>query len=772
MIKARLGAGGMGDVYRATQVDVGRDVALKLLRSDSIGDDETVKRFYREFKILSRLQHSHIVTIYGLALDEQNVPYAVCEFIEGRSLRSVLQQGALDWQRACKLLIQICDAMQYAHEQQVVHRDLKPDNIMLLDKPEADFVKIIDFGLSRAAIVELDESQKLTFTGQLLGTPNYMSPEMTPNSLKAEIYSLGCIMFEMLAGEFLFDADTAVGTLYLHANTDPATRFGKIKAAPFALYHVMKKALAKSPDERYASMKDFQKSLEEIMKDPSNIIAGAAFNEHKRAPLRINTKLLVGALIVTSILAIGSLAPRKNENVSKMSEGFGSLKYTPISKLPSRLSNNIDLITSETWIKENLQSTRASYEDIATIAWHSLRYRRNHGMSISPPYAEELLVKIHDAARHVRNSKQKMLLILREARLCVLLKQPDKALELVKQVIPHGLSDDLIYTDELKLIIDLSTEFGEDPKPFLALVNKVGLASTNYMTIASVYLLDANFSSNENERKTLALKAYHELVNADIAGMSSNPSLVLECIEQLRVVGCHQEVIRLGENVSAYFETISEVSYLIQHLVAQSYLDSGQTSKGLRLAKSLREKLMMRPIDNLLDDSECVVIEALSGRDFGSNVARDEAKNYFDSIYANYPGHLHESMPKIFAKLDSRKKARWRLNYLVDEYADKLAMGYPETSRALRMFRIRLIMKDRLDHVPDPLTRQGKQESMSRARNLLKDFSSSNLVGAIDLKTLDDLSEFFAKSGLENESKQCKSMKATLEAGLIKNIRR
>lgn len=767
LIKDQLGSGGMSTVYRATQIDVGRDVALKLLRSDSISDDETVKRFYREFKILSRLENSHIVTIYGLALDENKLPYAVCEYIEGRSLRSILQERPLDWRRACKIISQVCEAMNYAHEQQVVHRDLKPDNIMLLDKPEPDYVKLIDFGLSRAAIVELDESQKLTFTGQLLGTPNYMSPEMAPNSVKSEIYSLGCILFEALSGEYLFDAETAVGTLYLHASLDPSSRFEKIESAPKEMFSVLKKALAKNPEERFGSMNEMHDALEKMLKQDDSVITGTEFNETRKQTSGLHQVLIIIGIVGT-LLFVQFFHQKKTP---VRNQGFGSLKYVPMSKLPYRISSGLDLAVGETWLDENLKSTHASIEDISVVAGNCLSYRNLHQMELRRPYVEELLSKLDMAARHCRNAKQKLLLQIRAARIFMLLGDRDKVLTLATNAAALSDADDLRLVEELRNIIVESTELGFDSRPLLEIVGETGKKSKNYLTQASCYLIQSHYAKEKSLQKTMALKAFNILINAEIAGMAANPSLVLQCIQELGKCGCTKEIIRLGELVNCYFDTVSDVSFLIQICVIQAYLDDKQLAKSLRLAKALREKLLNRADGRFQDDVECEIITALSGRDSGSAVARDEAREYFKLIYENSPANLRSSIPRIFAVLDEKKKSRWMLNELVDQYAEKLSKSHPEESRSLRMYRIKLMIEDLKRPVPDPALSAGKNGIKAGAIHLLKDYSKAELNDALDLTTLESLSSYFAENGLDREYKECIALRTALEARLLEKIR-
>lgn len=305
LIRSQLGSGGMGTVYRAKQLDANREVALKLLRQEGLEDEETVKRFYREFKMLSRLEHEHILTIYGMALDKDNTPYAICEYIEGRSLRKVLNEsGAMPWQRVTNIVLQVCAAMQYAHEHGIVHRDLKPDNIMILETPEPDTVKIIDFGLSKTSPGQL-ESQKLTKTGQLIGSAHYMSPEQIkqPADARSDIYSLGCIIFEMLSGEYLFDADASIGIIYKHGSEDPRPRINAIKQKlPLGLLKTMEKALAKHPEQRQQSMQEISQEISDLLKDPGTLASNSINIKLPRQGLLIGTSSAICLLVLFALM--------------------------------------------------------------------------------------------------------------------------------------------------------------------------------------------------------------------------------------------------------------------------------------------------------------------------------------------------------------------------------------------------------------------------------------------------------------------------------------
>lgn len=305
-ILSELGAGGMGTVYKAEQIDAGRFVALKLLRNEEMSQ-ESLDRFYREFKLLSKLSHPNIMTIYGLALDDDNIPYAVCEFIEGESLRLVLNRdGAMPWQRVAKIVVQIASAMQYAHSEHIIHRDLKPDNVMVLQTPEPDTIKLVDFGLSKA-MFDTDDLQKLTLTGQLIGTANYMSPELTKTkaSERSDIYALACIAYELLSGQQLFDADAAIGVIFKHASEDPSPRMTVIRTrVPEGIIKVLLKMLEKNPESRMASMNEVQIAWQALLDDPSKSIAYSTDTPKTRDFSRITIGFAITILFLSSGFAI------------------------------------------------------------------------------------------------------------------------------------------------------------------------------------------------------------------------------------------------------------------------------------------------------------------------------------------------------------------------------------------------------------------------------------------------------------------------------------
>jgi serine/threonine protein kinase len=253
-----LGKGGMATVYKAYQPALERWVAVKVLEPAYISDDsEALARFRREARAIAALRHPNILTVYDYG-EEEGLAYIAMEYVEGGTLKDRLHGEPFDWQRAVSLSIAVGRALAYAHEQGVIHRDVKPANILL---PSEDWPLLADFGL-----VKLQQARRaLTQAGVILGTPDYTSPEQALGESidhRADIYALGVVLFEMVTGQLPFSADRAFDVLLAHINEPPPSPRSLVANVPEAIEKVILKALAKSPDERYLHMPDMVNSLE------------------------------------------------------------------------------------------------------------------------------------------------------------------------------------------------------------------------------------------------------------------------------------------------------------------------------------------------------------------------------------------------------------------------------------------------------------------------------------------------------------------------------
>ena len=256
----RVGKGGMGVLYRGFDPVLDREVAIKLMLADFTEDTEQMRpRFYREARAAAKLNHRNIVTIFEFA-EESNVPYIVMEFLRGTSLGARMSASPrLSLDEKLSIVGQLCDGLSYAHEQGVVHRDVKPDNVFVL---EDGTVKLLDFGIAKLT------ASNLTLQGDVLGSASYMSPEQVSQSEavdgRADVFSAGVVLYELLTGHKPFQADTPTAVI-LKILRDPPTPIGTyVSGLPPALCSLVNTALSKDPAERFAKADRMSKELQGI----------------------------------------------------------------------------------------------------------------------------------------------------------------------------------------------------------------------------------------------------------------------------------------------------------------------------------------------------------------------------------------------------------------------------------------------------------------------------------------------------------------------------
>lgn len=265
-ILSLIGSGGMGAVYKARHISLGKIQAIKVVRQSSLCSDTAVNRFGIEAKAAGSLTHPNLVAVHDYGLTGFGEPYLVMDYVEGVNLLDVLKRdGCLNSSLVIELFEQLCDGLNYAHSQGVVHRDIKPSNIILTRTANgAPQIKIVDFGIAKLLDPEVPE---LTQTGELFGSPLYMSPEQCRGQreidARSDIYSLACVMYEALTGEPPFLGSNAIQTMYMQINEAPRGVQGASKRLniPGALENVVMRALEKKPSERYQSMDAFRQDL-------------------------------------------------------------------------------------------------------------------------------------------------------------------------------------------------------------------------------------------------------------------------------------------------------------------------------------------------------------------------------------------------------------------------------------------------------------------------------------------------------------------------------
>ncbi|HUL74906.1 MAG TPA: protein kinase, partial [Vicinamibacterales bacterium] len=319
-----LGAGGMGEVYRARDTRLGREVAIKVLPADVAADPERLARFEREAKAVSALNHPNIVTLYEVGTSEAG-PYLVLECVDGQSLRSLIDGGPLPIKKLLDLGSQIAAGLAKAHAAGIVHRDLKPDNVMVTSD---GFAKILDFGLARLVwpdeglgdAVETATFVKQTASGVILGTLGYLSPEQAggkPADYRADQFAFGALLYEMATGVRPFKRDTVLESLTATVRDEPEPARTKRADLPAPVAWLIERCLAKAPDDRYASTKDLARDLAELRDRLSEIskvpVVGTADGGRHVVPSRLlrwaAAIALVSALIAATFVVARWTAP-------------------------------------------------------------------------------------------------------------------------------------------------------------------------------------------------------------------------------------------------------------------------------------------------------------------------------------------------------------------------------------------------------------------------------------------------------------------------------
>lgn len=275
-IEYLIGKGGMGNVYHAKHLYIDFSVAVKILHPDLTTDTTAVERFRREARSARAVNHPNAIQIMDFGITPDNILYIVMELINGISLQKVLEKETiLNTSRVVKLMKQICLAVDAAHKKSIVHRDLKPDNILLIDAgTPTEIVKVIDFSIAK--IKQTSDDPNLTNLNVTVGTPQYLSPEQAQGSKdldhRADIYSLGIILYQMLTGTVPFKGKTVAMTLMQHIKATPKTLREINPTLPEALDQVVLKALAKAPSSRQQSAIALAEELELSLANPESFV--------------------------------------------------------------------------------------------------------------------------------------------------------------------------------------------------------------------------------------------------------------------------------------------------------------------------------------------------------------------------------------------------------------------------------------------------------------------------------------------------------------------
>lgn len=318
-ILEKLGSGGMGIVYKGHDLTLGRPIAVKVFSMSPSEHQTSFLRFQQEARAAGALNHEGIVGVHDFALAEEGLAYLVMDFVEGVSLAEMIaRSGTLPLERGLELTTNVANALAYAHDKGVVHRDLKPANIMVVPGKRGESVKVVDFGIAK---IRSEEGKSLTKTGEVFGSPLYMSPEQCTGlkvDQRTDIYSLACVLYEALVGRPPHVGENALATALMHLNEEPLP-LNAVRSEltfPKALQAILDKALEKDVKLRYQSMSEFASDLQKLQQGKlDELVELGSVSKKKRFLNAVKQRLailsgvisLVGASFCSNLTIAGVL---------------------------------------------------------------------------------------------------------------------------------------------------------------------------------------------------------------------------------------------------------------------------------------------------------------------------------------------------------------------------------------------------------------------------------------------------------------------------------
>jgi len=310
-IEGKLGEGGMGVVYTAHDATLDRRVALKIIPSKTISP-EGKERFIREARACSAINHPNIVTVYAAGEDEKGRPFLAMEFLEGRTMRDIIDEGPVAWDQVVRWAVEQLDAIGRLHQEGIIHRDLKPENVFVTNDGRT---KLMDFGIARVG-----SAKTLTQVGTSLGTAHYMSPEQAVAEqrvdARSDLFSFATVLYEMLVGKLPFPGEHEMAVMYSIVNSDPIPLSDADIELPDGLEQMLLKALEKQPEDRYADAAEFREALASLIEGKEVV---------KTSPKRLiiviaSAAVLIAGAFVAGPLITGKVAERKRQTATQYNE--------------------------------------------------------------------------------------------------------------------------------------------------------------------------------------------------------------------------------------------------------------------------------------------------------------------------------------------------------------------------------------------------------------------------------------------------------------------
>lgn len=702
-----LGRGAAGTVYKGYHQTLDKTVAVKVLNQQVLEpNNKSKERFFSEAQVLGTMAHENIVKFYSFGECDDGRYYMVLELLNGLPLSQILKEStALNCNRAISIFIQLCAGLSYAHSKGVIHRDIKPDNVMICSNSEgtAEEAKLLDFGISK--VIESAGKQDLTQTGIMLGSVNYMSPEQCTNQpldQRTDIYSLGCLIYECLVGEPPMQDVNDMMIMSKHVNTNLTTVPSKFPI-PARLQAAVLRCLDKKPEQRFSNADELMQVLQECRKDD--------ISKENSGSFRIWTFVIVSALIL-AVVCRGFFDVRF-KNASQNAIRFKPLALGPP---PDQVASEADLICSEEWLAKAFE--KGQTVDLITLANVYIKcaqFRNSKSMKFSTLPAAEIehrlsAFKFKNTARYQDRMKLKILL----AHVCSWAGDDALALESLDELAKPAaanegwreaefcaLVQDMILSQRLQGRVEQEERLLQKLGRYVAM-NKHPLAKA----IVETELAKKAISEKNKEKAKEHAKSSYQIQLELAKNKSEDPRALNDLFDVLQQVDEPRLLLNLADSMFGRLDsadgTLTPHLETVKMRVAEAYYSLAEYKAAMTTANSLVKQCLEQHVDSKISNkSEGIALQAQSHLSPGMLCAN--AISYVSALHSSLSEsralqggeRMHEYVEAIaqisqqLAVLDqSQAQCFWSE---LEKTFPNLSRNYPEFVVALRMHQLHFL---------------------------------------------------------------------------------